>query len=125
MNIANAFPSQWLRASDFEDGDMTYTIKKVLMKDVGQGDQQETKPVLFFQETDLGLVLNKTNANTLTTHFGPETDDWSGEKVMIGQSEVEMGGKLVAAVRIRTKKPKPVEKVQKVKDPNDPFEDEE
>jgi hypothetical protein len=106
MNIQNAFPSKWLKSSDVEEGDMHLTIKSVKIEDIGQGDNQETKPVIYFEETDKGMVLNKTNADTISRLHTPETDNWIGKKISIFSTEVDFAGKQTLALRVRMKTPK-------------------
>ncbi len=106
MNINNAFPSRWLKSGDIEDGtDLILTIKGVEIETVGQGEDSEEKPVLAFSESDKGLVLNKTNANTIAALYGPETDNWVGKRIAIFSTEVQFGSKMTVALRVRTKAP--------------------
>lgn len=104
MNINNAFPSKWLKSGDLEDGDLTLTIKSVEQEEVGQGEDAEQKPIVHFQEVEKGMVLNKTNANTISSLYGPETDGWVGKKISLFSTEVDFGGKQTLAIRIRMKK---------------------
>jgi len=103
MNINNAFPSKWLKSSDVEE-DLTLTIRAVEVETVGQGEDAEEKPVIFFEETEKGMVLNKTNANTIAGLYTPETDNWVGKKITIFATEVDFGGKQTLALRVRMKK---------------------
>jgi hypothetical protein len=85
MKISTAFPSRWLKAGDL-DGDTVLTITKCSIEEVGQG--QEEKPVLWFAEVDQGLILNKTNANTVADLFGDETTQWTGKKIALFSTKV-------------------------------------
>lgn len=107
MNINNSFPSKWLKSGDIEDGtDLVLTIKAVEIETVGQGEDAEEKPVIYFNETEKGLVLNKTNAATIAALYTPETDNWTGKKVALFSTEVPFGSKMTVALRVRTKAPK-------------------
>jgi hypothetical protein len=106
MNINNAFPSKWLKSGDVEEDDLILTISRVVMEDIGQGENQETKPVLYFDETEKGMVLNKTNAETISRLHTPETDNWIGKKITIFATEVDFAGKQTLALRVRMKAPK-------------------
>lgn len=108
MNIQNAFPSKWLKSGDVEEGDLILTIREVVMEDIGSGEQQERKPVLYFEETEKGMVLNKTNADTISRLHTPETDNWIGKKISIFATEVDFAGKQTLALRVRMKAPKVV-----------------
>lgn len=107
MNIDQAFPSKYLRADDMGQEDETYTIDRVEMGTVGSGDEAETKPIVFFRETEKGLALNKTNSNTIKGLYGADTDDWSGKPVTLFVTEVDYQGKQVLAIRVRMRAPKP------------------
>lgn len=108
MNIQNAFPSKWLKSGDVEEGDLTLTIRSVTMEDIGSGENQETKPVVYFEESEKGMVLNKTNADTISKLHTPETDNWIGKKITIFATEVDFAGKQTLALRVRMRAPKPV-----------------
>jgi hypothetical protein len=107
MNINDAFPSKYLKASDVpDDGDLVLTIREVNMEDVGQGEDRERKPVVYFGEIDKGLVLNKTNSNAIQSLYGPNTEDWEMKKIAIFATEVDFAGKQTLALRVRLKPPK-------------------
>lgn len=104
MNINSAFPSNYLRAVDFPD-DTIVTIKEVLMESIGQGREAEDKPVLYLQEYDKPLVLNKTNGNAIAGMYGPESDAWAGKKITLYATEVQFGNEMVMSIRVRLKTP--------------------
>ncbi len=104
MNINTAYPSTYMKAAELE-GDTVYTIKEVKIEKLGQGDDADTKPIVYFEETDLGLALNKTNSNTIQGLYGPETDDWTGKPITLFTTEVDFQGKQTLAIRVRMKKP--------------------
>jgi hypothetical protein len=106
MNINNAFPSKWLKSGDAEEGDLHLTIRDVVMEDIGSGENQEHKPVLYFHETDKGMVLNKTNADTISKLYTPETDNWIGKPISVFATEVDFAGKQTLALRVRLRAPK-------------------
>jgi hypothetical protein len=107
MNINNAFPSKWLKSGDVEDGDLTLTVKSVSLEEVGSGEQAEQKPIIYFHETEKGMVLNKTNVDTIARLYTPETDAWIGKTITIFATEVDFAGKQTLALRVRMKAPKP------------------
>jgi len=104
VNINSAFPSKYLKASDAEE-DLQLTVKSVKLELIGQGQQAEQKPVLYFEEEPKGMVLNKTNAKMLAKIAkSDDTDEWKGVKVRIIATEVEYQGDLVMSLRIREAK---------------------
>lgn len=106
MNIQNAFPSKWLKSGDIpEDSDMLLTIARVEVEMIGQGDEAEQKPVIYFEETEKGMVLNKTNADTISKLHTPETDNWIGKRIALFATEVDFAGKQTLALRVRLRAP--------------------
>ena len=105
MNINNAFPSKYLKSGDIEGtDDLLLTIDHVSVESVGQ-DDPEDKPIVYFQEVEKGLVLNKTNANTIAGLYGPETDAWTGKRIALYATEVAYQGKMTLSLRVRLKAP--------------------
>lgn len=110
MKIDKMFSSKFLRASDVDDiadedtQTAVVTIDRVEMSEVGQ-DQQE-KPVVYFRGIDPGMVLNKTNANSISKLLGNDTDDWAGKAIGLFTTEVDFSGQQVLAIRVRLKLPK-------------------
>lgn len=108
MRMDTAFPSKFLKAADVDERadetTETWTVKMadVEMEEVGDSE----KPILHFQGLDKGLVLNKTNANTIMTLYGKETDTWAGKAIGLFTTEVEYQGKQTLGIRIRAKAPK-------------------
>lgn len=106
MNINNAFPSKYLKASDIEHDDLILTISHVEVENMAQqGEASELKPVVYFEETEKGFVLNKTNATTIGKLYTPETDNWPGKKIAVFSTEVDFAGKQTLALRVRMKPP--------------------
>jgi hypothetical protein len=107
MNINNAFPSKWIKSGDIpEDADLILTIASVSVEEVGSEENQESKPVVYFKENEKGLVLNKTNAETIANLYTPETENWQGKRIALFATEVSYGGKQTLGIRIRLKPPK-------------------
>lgn len=115
MNVNEAFPSKYIKASDIGDKAITVTIENITLEDVGQGQKKEEKIVLHFQGKEKGLVCNKTNANTISGFYGDETEDWIGKRITLVTREVEFQGDAVMAVRVSLKKPVSAEAAATVK----------
>jgi hypothetical protein len=100
MNIDVAFPSKYLKASDFEEGPRDVVIVRVIVEPVGK--ERLMKPILYFEGEEKGLVLNKTNASKLTSILGSkDTTHWTGKTVTCFSATVEFGGDMIDAIRIR------------------------
>ncbi len=68
---------------------------------MGQGNDKEQKPVLYFNKAQKGLVLNKTNARVIADAYGDDTANWEGKAVEVYPTQVEFKGKLVDGIRLR------------------------
>jgi arabinogalactan endo-1,4-beta-galactosidase len=97
MRISDAFPSNYLKASDLQGRNVTVTISHVDMETLGQ----DTRPVLYFKGKEKGLVLNKTNATNIAQMYGDDTEDWSGGEVILYEAMVDFQGKTTPAIRVR------------------------
>jgi len=104
--LGDMFPSKYLAAADCEEEDLVVTISEVKEERLGQGNQAEDKFIVYFNEVDKGLVLNKTNAKSIADLHGGDTDDWEGKRVALYATEVEFQGKRSMGIRIRLKAPK-------------------
>jgi hypothetical protein len=105
--VSEMHPSKYLKASDCEDGDLVLTIERLEQDRIGQGKDAEDKWIVYFVEHDKGLILNKTNTNTIAKLYGDDTDDWEGKPVTLFATEVQFGTDMVDAIRIRSKPAKP------------------
>lgn len=96
MRISSAFPSQYLKASDLNGRRVQVRMGHVQVEDIG-GD---SRPVLYFQGAQKGMVLNKTNANTISIAYGDDTDHWSGQVIELFEAMVDFQGKVTPAIRV-------------------------
>lgn len=90
--------SDFLKAEDIGANFWTATISAVDMK---QFDDGIRKLFIMFHELDKGLVLNKTNADTIGDLYGRNTDGWVNRQVMLMTMPVDYQGKKVQAIRLR------------------------
>lgn len=97
MRISSAFPSDYLKASDLNGRQVTVTMAKVTVEKIGK----DSKPVLYFQGKQKGMVLNKTNANAIAANYGEDTDQWAGCTITLFETMVDFQGKSVPAIRVR------------------------
>jgi hypothetical protein len=103
-NINDAFPSNYLKASDLAGQQPTVTIDRVEFEAVGR--EKEMKPVIYFAGKDKGMVLNKTNAKNIAGLIGSfETGDWSGTRIRLYATHVEFNGETVETIRVKAAPP--------------------
>jgi len=98
MNINSAFPSDYLKAADIPAGRrVTVTIENVTIEKLGE----DTRPVVYFNGKEKGLVLNKTNANMICEIAkSEETEDWRGIQITLYSTKVDFQGRRVDALRV-------------------------
>jgi hypothetical protein len=80
MAIMSKFKNRFLKAENIEAGE-TVTVKDV--RDELVGNPQEAKPVVYLDEYDKGIILNKTNAKALVKVFGDDETTWPGKKIVL------------------------------------------
>jgi hypothetical protein len=104
VNINAAFPSTYIKASDLNGKTVTVTIREVKVELIGK--DKESRPVMYFEGKEKGLVLNKTNARKSAGLVGDgDTDNWTGFKIAIFPTEVEFSGDMVEAIRVKAAPP--------------------
>jgi len=95
VNINDAFPSKFLKASEVGKRPRKYIMKYIDQEVVGT----DQKLILYFQHEPKGLVLNKTNANAIAHLYGPDTDNWAGQPILLYSTMVDYAGKPTEAIR--------------------------
>jgi hypothetical protein len=96
MNVNDAFPSKYLKASDLNGKKVRVMIANVLMEEVGDG----SKPVAYFAGKQKGLVLNKTNAMIIASGYGPETASWEGAEIDLYPGKTQFNGQMVDCLKV-------------------------
>lgn len=98
MKASDAFPSKYISASDLQGQDAVVKITHITTEEIG-GKQ---KFICYFAGKKKGLVLNKTNWNTIVRITGmDDSDDWTGAEVCLFETMVDFQGDSVPAVRIK------------------------
>lgn len=99
MKISQAFPSTFISAQDLHGrGDVRLVIRSISNERVSD---DEEKPTLFFNGTEKGLPLNKTNAMMIADAYGDDTDGWLGLPIILYEEKVPFKGKPTPAVRVK------------------------
>jgi hypothetical protein len=105
MKLTDAFPSNFLKASDLNGKSVTVTIESAEIEEFGQGQNKENKLVVSFRGKEKSLICNKTNATTIAKLYGDETDNWIGQRITLAPREVEFQGETVWSIRVSLQKP--------------------
>jgi hypothetical protein len=127
MKVSDAFPSDYLKASDIGNNQIKVLISHVEMRDVGD----DTKPVVFFQNKKKGVVLNITNANAIAQYYGDDMDRWAGHEIVLFTMMVSFQGRMQPGIRVRIPasdertaplpSPAPAQRSENPADPDIPF----
>jgi len=96
-SIGDYFPSKFLKADDVK-GEQPVTISELKEEKVGE----DTKPVIYFEEVDKGLVLNKTNSLKIAKILSSDKPiDWPGKKIVLYTALVTYKSEEVPAIRVK------------------------
>ena len=95
--------SKYLSKEDVGEDGVILTIKGFKIEEVGEGDELETKTVMYFVENVKPMVLNRTNAQLIKIATGAETaGDARGKQVVVfNDPTVGYAGKITGGVRIK------------------------
>jgi hypothetical protein len=97
MKISEEFPSKYLKAADLQGREVKVVMQNVEKEKLGD----DTKPVLYFKGKEKGVVLNKTNSNTISDAYGDDTEDWFDQPLILFSVMVDFQGKVGPAIRCR------------------------
>ena len=97
------FDYRFISGEDLIEKDVTLTIKAVGIDEAFNGHKQEDVVVISFEETEKMMVLNKTNAKTITKRTGTvNVEDWKGFQLRLTCETVSAFGQQVLAIRVVT-----------------------
>jgi hypothetical protein len=101
MKIGSAFPSKYIKVEDLQGRRVALTIDRVKVEEIGQGDDKDVKPVVYFVGKGKGLALNRINATTISEILGTdETDEWHGRRIVLHPDKTMYQGKRVDCIRV-------------------------
>ena len=99
MHIDQAFPSNFIKASDLQGREIPVIISSADVEKIGNNNEQ--KLVLKFQGKSKGMICNRTNANRIAYSYGNDTDGWIGKEIILYPDMVDFQGRMVEAVRVK------------------------
>lgn len=100
MDVTEFLTGNFLTAAEVQTP-VNVTMKGVKRELVGQGQQQKTKLVVYFNELAKGLVANKTNLGVIAQMYGTNSDAWQGQPLQLYSEMVQFQGRLVPGLRVR------------------------
>lgn len=115
--LHDLFPSRYLTGEDLGGQDVTATIRRLDVEEMGKLDKKgETaqKPVLYFDGLGKGLVLNKTNALTIAKMYGDVVEDWRGHAVTLYPKREHAFGSDWTVIRVRPRRPESAPNLQRL-----------
>ena len=101
MNIHGAFPSTYLRHADLQGRRIVVTIERITIETMGDGENKDTKPVVYFVGAKKAMAFNKTNALEVAMAYGDETDNWVGKQIEVFPSMTQYKGVPTPCIRVR------------------------
>lgn len=101
------FDKEFLYAFHLGGREVTVEIVRVRGGEVtGTGGKKNKKPLVYFRGKEKPLALNSTNAKTIASMYGNNTDDWIGKRVTLYPTTTNFGGETVDCIRIRPGAPR-------------------
>lgn len=97
MKMNDVFPSKYVKADDLRGKQALCVISHVTLEKIGD----DTKPVIYFQGKEKGLVCNKTNFGRIAFVYGDESDDWTGREIVLYPEMTDFQGKPMWAIRVK------------------------
>lgn len=97
MKVSKVFGNTYMSAEHVTPQGDTYTIAAVVEEAVGT-DQRH---VIYFDDCDMGLPLNKTNALAIAELHGDETNEWRGKQITLYRSSTFFQGRNTPCIRAR------------------------
>jgi hypothetical protein len=102
MDTSNLYPSKYVGSDDLRGNHVTVTIRELKLEQLkDRNGLQQQKPVLYFEKTSKGLVVNKTNLKSLWTILGSKSSkDWAGKQISLYSTPVQFGDEMREGIRI-------------------------
>lgn len=97
MNVYTVIPSTYLNAAGLGDQELRDTISRVSAVEFDRG---ERKVVVDLHKDGRGVILNRTNLDTIVAAYGPETDDWVGKPVVVRAEPTTFQGRKIQGIRV-------------------------
>ncbi len=91
----------YLEGEELKGSNLTLTIRDIRQEKMkSRRGKEESKWVLYFQETHKGFVVNKTNAKSIAVLHGKMTGGWVGKQITLYTEKLEAFGETHNALRV-------------------------
>lgn len=103
MNIRDMYPKKYASGEDLEGRAVNVTISGISKERMTPpGSAPVEKYVIFFRETQRGVVLSRILAEQIATITGfDDTDKWPGQVVTLYPESITVAGKKRVVIRAR------------------------
>lgn len=102
LDYDELFPGRFLKSGQFKGKDVTLTIANVTVEKLPQDNgKPRGRGIISFKQTEMELVLNRTNGECLKAMFGRDTGNWIGKRVTFFPAQIEAFGGQELAIRVR------------------------
>lgn len=96
FSIGKEYTGSYFKAQDLPQP------RQLVIEDIHQVTLEgDTKLAVQFVGEQTQLVLNKTNAVTISQLYGDNTDSWKGKPIEIYATQTNFGGRMVPCIRVR------------------------
>lgn len=97
------FDEKWIKAWDLGGRQITVVIERVKAGVLEDPKRKKTdrKPIVFFRGAKKPLALNKTNAKTIASLYGNDTEKWVGKPITIYPTRTTFGSEEVDCIRVK------------------------
>lgn len=91
MNVKDLIAGKYLVATDMVGQRVLATLDVCQIEEFDNKTTGliDARPVVYFEDLDQGMVLNKTNLKVLAREFGEETENWKGKRVLVTTHKVK------------------------------------
>ncbi len=105
MKLDVMFPRKYATGADLKGKDVTLTISTVRAEKMryGPGAKEEAKYVVYFVQTEKGVILSRTLSNQIDDAVDGEgeTNNWKGKRVTLYPLPMVVAGKDKVAIRAK------------------------
>jgi hypothetical protein len=108
VRVDQLFPSRYLKAADLNTEEVKATISRLVVEPIRdvQSGKDEDQPVVHFEEFEKGLILNRTNAESIAALHRSDTDAWVGKRITLYvQRGVHAFNQVWDVIRVRNSVP--------------------
>jgi hypothetical protein len=102
MKISHMFQTKYATGDDLKGKEYTFTISRVKPELMHPSGNPVQKFVLYFAETQRGVILSRTLADQIATITGQDdTETWTSKKITIYPEPMVVAGKKRIGIRAK------------------------